>query len=66
MDGPLQVSGVSEQRAREGSRANLLGWQLQEKAPVGGSVSQTSSQPPLRVAQGSDQLAREMKLISDH
>ena len=63
MDGPLQVSGLSEHRAREGSRANLPGWQLQEAVPVDGSVSQTSSQPPLRVAQGSDQLLREINLI---
>ena len=60
MDGPLQVSGVSEQRALEESRANLPGWQLQEAAPVDASLSQTSSQPPLRVAHGSDQLMREI------
>ena len=55
---------MSEQRTPDGSRANLPGWQLQEADPVNGSVSQTSSQPPFRVTQGSDQLVKLTKLVA--
>ena len=54
------MSCPPEHRVPRASRANLPGWQLQEAALAKGSVSQTSSQPPFRVAQGSDQLGHSV------